>query len=178
MKPLKDVFKKATLAAVFLLPVFAVTFQPQAAKAQSAEAAKAMVAKLNEMLNKGNLDLVDEIYSSDLVRHEVSNEETIGSDAIRDWVTGGRTAFPDLSFITKEVIPKDDGFVWRWMATGTNTGPFGEFPPTNKKIEVPGVIVFRVDNGKIVEEWDYWNDALVLKLIGYTLTPPEAVSKK
>ena len=178
MKPLKDVFKKATLATVFLLPVFAVTFQPQATNAQSAEEAKAMVAKLNEMLNKGNLDLVDEIYSADLVRHEVSNEETIGSDAIRDWVTGARTICPDLSFITKEVIPKDDGFVWRWMATGTNTGPIDELPPTNKKLEIPGVFVCRVDNGKIVEEWDYWNDGLVWKQLGYTFTPPEAVSKK
>ena len=51
MKSLKDVFKKATLATVFLLPVFAVTFQPQAINAQSAEEAKAMVAQLSRLMH-------------------------------------------------------------------------------------------------------------------------------
>jgi len=66
----------------------------------------------------------------------------------------------------------------RWTVTGTNTGPLqspmGALPPTNKKMSVPGVDIVWVVNGKITEDWVYYNQLNAFLQLGYTLTLPQS----
>jgi hypothetical protein len=56
--------------------------------------------------------------------------------------------------------------------TGSNTGPLEELPPTGKKAHVSGVYVFHIVEGKITEEWTYFNLLSYYEQLGFTLTPP------
>ena len=76
------------------------------------------------------------------------------------------TAFPDLR-ITIEVILEGDGrAAARWFVEATHTGPFGEIPPTGKRVRMTGIAIIRTSNRQIVEEHAN-SDALgLLKQIG------------
>ncbi len=128
--------------------------------------------KVLEIWNTGNLELVDEVFSPDYERHYVDiYEDIVGADAFKEWVTSTRTTFPDFNVTIHEQIKSGDTFASRWTLTGTNTGP-GDFPPTGMKVKVSGANIVKVAEGKIVEEWLYFNQAAMLTLLGFTITPP------
>jgi len=143
------------------------------------EEAKAFMDATLEIWNEGNLDLVDEFYSADYVRHYVDiYEDIVGIDAYKQWITNTRTIFPDFNVTQDgEMVAKGDKIVSRWIVEGTNTGPlntpFGSFPSTGKKARFYGVSIFQIVDGKIVEEWLYFNQASLLQQLGFTLTPPQ-----
>ena len=76
------------------------------------------------------------------------------------------TAFPDLR-ITIEVILEGDGrAAARYVVEATHRGPFGEIPPTGRRVRVTGEAIIRVENRRIVEEHAN-SDALgLLKQLG------------
>lgn len=179
MKQLSYVFKKVTLIIVLIILGIIVSGQQQATFSQSEKDMQAMVEQLLELWNKGNLALADELYIPDIIRHAVDIFEDIsGIEAYKEWVKNTRTQYPDFNVKTEELIVKDDRIIWRWTVTGTNKGPIGELPPTGKKIQFSGVTISKVTNGKITEQWFYWNAATVLTQLGYTITPPSTTEEK
>ena len=101
----------------------------------------------------------------------------MGLDAFRAYVTSLRTAYPDFKATIHEQIVKGDKIITRWTVTGTNTGPtqtpMGEVPPTNKAMSVNGAEIIIVVDGKITEDWVFYNQLYVYMQLGYTLTPPQ-----
>lgn len=61
-------------------------------------------------------------------------------------------AFPDLHFATDALLSDGDLVAWRWTMTGTQRGPLGPFPASNKPVTLRGVSLLRVRDGKIVED--------------------------
>ena len=81
--------------------------------------------------------------------------------------------FPDLTLSIDNIVPYDDLVIMNWTLLGTNTGIFGEFPPTGKKIKISGITHLKFDNeGKITYEDVFYNELLLLQQLGYTLLPP------
>ena len=81
--------------------------------------------------------------------------------------------FPDLLISISNLHLSDNYAFYNWTFTATNTGIFGEFPATGKKVKVNGMskIVFNED-GKIIEEDVSYNELDLLQQLGYTLNPP------
>ncbi|MDH5715337.1 MAG: ester cyclase, partial [Candidatus Aminicenantes bacterium] len=100
-------------------------------------------------------------------------EDIVGLEALKNYYAGNHKAFPDLHATIDEMIVKGDKMVVLWTITGTNTGPLGELLPTGKKVRFSGVAIDRVVNGKVVEEWVFWNVLDILQQLGFTLTPPQ-----
>ena len=142
-------------------------------KTDSDKEMKALADKSFEVWNGGSLSLFDEILSSEYVFHGNDAIDIIGIDASKENVTSIRTSFPDFKLTLNELIITGDKGVVRWTMTGTNTGPFGELPPTGKKMSVSGVNIVHVVDGKISENWQFYNQALFYTQLGFTLTPPE-----
>ena len=135
---------------------------------------KVLVDKYLEAWNEGNLSLFEELLSPEIVRHTVDiYEDIIGIEAFKEHVTLQRTTFSGFNVTLDELIIKGDNMVGRWTLTGTNTGPFGELPPTGKKVKFSGVEVSHVVDGKMVEQWVYYNQAAIFTQLGFTITPPE-----
>ncbi len=83
------------------------------------------------------------------------------------------TGFPDLKVNVDEFKLTDNEIFANWTCRGTNTGMFGESPPTGKKIKVSGYsnIQFN-EEGKMIREEVYYNELELLQQLGYTLVPP------
>lgn len=176
--------KKLLLQLTMIIPLvillcFTLSCQQQVEEGITKEEAKAFTDAVLDIWNEGNLDLVDDFYSPDYVRHYVDIYEDIkGIDAYKQWITNTRTIFPDFNVTQEgEMIFKDDIIVSRWIAEGTNTGPlntpFGTFPSIGKKVRFYGVFIIHVIEGKIIEEWLYFNQASLLQQLGFTFTPPQ-----
>lgn len=141
-------------------------------KTNSDEEINALFEKYLKVLNGGDLSLVDEIFSPQYVIHESDGVEVAGIEAVKENFTALRAWFPDFHMSFDELIIKGDKVVTRWTATGTNTGPIGDLPPTGKKIKLSGVNIANMVDGKISEEWEYYNQALMMAQLGFTITPP------
>jgi steroid delta-isomerase-like uncharacterized protein len=142
------------------------------------EEAKAIHDLYVEARNTVNLDLLNEIYAEDVVVHDSGYpEELVGLDALKEYYSNNHKAFPDLHIIFDEMIVKGDRIIILWTFSGTNTGPLhtplGAMPATGRKVQFSGVAIDRVDEGKIVEDWVYWNVLDILQQLGFTLNPPQ-----
>ncbi len=166
---------KTTYVATFILFLLCLTFscQQQVEEGLTEEEAKALVERDLEIYNEGNLAMADELIDPNYVEHDAANpEDIVGVDAFKERVTDLRTNYPDFNLTVEELIVKDDRIVWRWIGTGTNTGTTSDIPPTGKKVQIEGVGILRVVDGKIVERLAYWNQTVLLTQLGYTITPP------
>ena len=81
------------------------------------------------------------------------------------------TAFPDLERQIEDLLAEGDKVVARWTARGTNLGEFNGMPPTGKFATSSGITIFRIADGRIVEEWSE-NDLLgLLQQLGAIPSP-------
>jgi predicted ester cyclase len=104
---------------------------------------KSVVRRLvDEIMNAGQLDVIDEIYTPEL------------APAARRWITPFRESFPDVRMDILDLIAEGDKVVGRFHCSGTNLGPWRGNPPTGRRFErVDEVYIIRVVDGRIAEAW-------------------------
>ena len=135
----------------------------------SAEENKALARHSWELLD--NPDVLDEVYASDLVWHE-PDQDVRGSEEAKRFVDTYKTAFPDLHATVEDAIAEGDQVVTRWTIRGTHQGEVEEFgPPTGRRVEVQGITIHRIEDGKIVEEWERYDNLSAMQQLG--LAPVE-----
>jgi len=171
---------KKLLMIIPLVILLCFTFgcQKQAEEVITEEEAKAIHNLYVEARNTVNLDLLDEIYAEDVVVHDCSApEDIIGLDALKQYYSNNHRALPDLHMTIDDMIVKGDRTVTVWTLSGTNTGPLhthlGDMPATGNKVHFSGVAIDRFDEGKIVEEWVYFNVLQLMQQLGFTIVPPQ-----
>jgi steroid delta-isomerase-like uncharacterized protein len=136
--------------------------------------------KFAETFNKHDLDAVAKLYAEDAVAYDPMYPEPLrGRDAIRKDTASFFRAFPDIRMEVINTFEKDDrNGADELRLTGTQTGPLetptGQVvPPTNKRIEMRGAGVARLnERGEIVEERRYYDVGTILRQLG--LTPEQA----
>jgi steroid delta-isomerase-like uncharacterized protein len=78
-----------------------------------------------------------------------------------------QTAFPDLHPTVEDVIAEGDKVVTRWTIRGTHQGEIEEFgPPTGRQAEIQGITIHRIQGGRIVEEWNSYDNLSLLQQLG------------
>lgn len=108
---------------------------------------------VEEVWNKGNLNVVDELSSSTALFHDPIAKELSSKDAFKKYVQDLRSGFPDFHVTIEDISTSGDKVHIRWTATGTNKGPYMGRGATNKRTVVPGMSSNRIQGGKIVETW-------------------------
>ena len=163
---------KAILTTFLILIVLGFTAGCRQQIGQSDEEVKALVERAVELYNTGDTAFYDEFYTPDAVCHAVDiGDDVVGIEAAKDDFTSLITAYPDTRMTSDNLIVAGDYRVFQYTWTGTNTGP-GDTPPTGKRVQSSGVVLQRIVDGKIAEEWGYYNQAAVLTQLGYTITAP------
>jgi len=116
---------------------------------------KELVHRMNEEVwNKGNLEILDELFSSDFVQHFLPvGSETKGLDQLRVSIGSHRKAFPDWAEQIKLIVAEGDLVATHFTSTGTNDGSFLGNPPTGKQIYINEMSIYRIVDGRIVEQW-------------------------
>jgi steroid delta-isomerase-like uncharacterized protein len=115
----------------------------------------------------GDLDTAGEFYAPNYVLHEPTSGELRGLEAARQFAAAYREAFPDLQTAIEDQVAEGDKVVSRFSGRGTHLGETEDFgPATGNRIEITGITIDRVANGKIVEEWTHYDALGMLQQIG------------
>lgn len=114
----------------------------------------------DELWNKGNLKVADELFAPTYIHHDASTPDVgRGPESEKKRVTLYRTAFTDLRLTVEDMIAEGETVVARWSCRGAHKGDLNGIAPTGKQIAITGVSVVRFTGGKMVEGWINW-DAL------------------
>ena len=118
-------------------------------------------------LNSGNVSIADEVFQPGCVIHINGNpQRDLTLENFKQMVTGLLVAFPDLHFTINDQFSSGDKVSTRWTAKGTNTGPFGEMPATGRTVEVEGLIIDYMVNGKVAKRWELWDQMAMMQQLG------------
>jgi steroid delta-isomerase-like uncharacterized protein len=124
------------------------------------------VRKLVDAFNLKNIAMYDEIYSSNLNYYGTGEGAKLNLDGLKQFMSGIFTAFPDGKLTIDELIAKGDKVVYRVTYKGTQTGDMPGVPATGKVVQARSIGIVRLENGKIVEEWENFDDMGMMQQLG------------
>ena len=117
----------------------------------------------DEVFNQGKMEVIDELVAEDVSGQDAAIDETRTIEAFRQVVVLFRTAFPDAVYTIHDQIAEGDRVVARWSLIGTHRGTFLDVSPTEKQVILNGIIIYRLDDEKIVEYWGEFNQLSLLR---------------
>ena len=131
-----------------------------------------------ERYNAGDLDGVMALYADDAVQG-MPDGTFKGREAIRERLAMELAACPDVVHSVRSFVSDGDFFADEWTFAGTHTGPFvmpdgTEVPPTGKRLEVQGMEVVALRDGKIVLNTLYYDMLSVVAQMGLLPQPATA----
>ena len=101
-----------------------------------------------EAINRKNWDAIHDLVAEDFVDHVPFPGQGPGRDGLRDVIGVFTRAFPDIQWTTHEQIGEGDTVVSRFTWTGTHRGEFLGIPATGRRVNVWGVVIDVVRDGK------------------------------
>ena len=126
-----------------------------------------------EERDKGNWNIIDELFAPDYVCHLATDPEPVrGRDKVKQMNVGSRWTFdiyptdePDL------LIAEGDLVVHRQTVRMKPKDPFRGFPPTDKEATVANIDIYRIVEGRIVEQWNHADRFGLMYQLGKLPTP-------
>lgn len=140
----------------------------------STEQNKALIQKLENLLNARDLDTALTLFSPNYVDHTPSIGLPPGLEGVRAFHTMMFAAFPDRHVTSQDMIAEDDRVVHRLSGELTHQGAFMGMPPTGKHITWSCIDIWRIEDGKIVEHWVEANMLDMMQQLGMIPSLPTA----
>jgi steroid delta-isomerase-like uncharacterized protein len=119
-----------------------------------------------QVCTAGNLDTIDDLVMEDAVHRDRDAEEYHGPAGVREWISGYRSAFPDLRVSVEEQVAQGDSVATRWTTEGTHRGELWGIPPTGKRFTITGVTLDCFVDGRIAESKESWDALGMLRQLG------------
>jgi len=124
-----------------------------------------------QVWNKGNLDLIDELVDPNSVSRLSDGAEVHGADNWKRWVAANRATYPDLQVTVEDILAEGDKVATRWTARGAHQGE-SRFLAPGTEITFTGIGITRLANGKRVESWEETNVATLMQQFGWFRDSP------
>jgi predicted ester cyclase len=102
---------------------------------------KAMVQRLVDLWNTGNLAGLDECLAADYANRDPNNPEVTGLPSYKRWAAAARAAFPDLRVRVEDLIGEGDRVTKLWSFAATHRGEFLGAAPTGRRITWSGITI-------------------------------------
>lgn len=87
-------------------------------------------------------------------------------EALKQHIADVEAAFPSYELIAEDLITEGNKAVVRFNLHATHQGDFMGIPATGKEINVPGIIMYRVADGQIIEHWLHFDGATMMQQLG------------
>jgi len=128
-----------------------------------------------ELYKQGDLDGIMDLYADDAVQW-MPDGIFSGRSSIRERLARELAAFSDLDWGVTSFVEQDDAFADEWFFAGTHTGPLvmpdgTELPPTGKRVEMQGMELVQVRDGKVVVDNLYYDNLSIAAQLGLIPQP-------
>jgi steroid delta-isomerase-like uncharacterized protein len=111
-------------------------------------------AFIGALFSDGNLDAVDQYLAPNFINHDPPFPGAPSNAAgMRHAAVMFRQALPDWHSDLDQLIAEDDIVVERFTASGIHQGELMGVPGTGRTIQLLGINIFRIQDGRIVERW-------------------------
>ena len=128
---------------------------------------KAVISSfVEEVLNQGQLERVDDLVAVDFVEVEPLPGQQQGREGLKQVISVFRTAFPDIHWVIEEMVGEGEKVFSRFTWHGTHRSEFFGVPATGKQITVKGMVVDRVVAGKMVESQILMDGLSMMRQLG------------
>ena len=130
---------------------------------------RGLIHRYFEEMNKGNQAYLDECFGTGYMYHGPNGD--LDAEAFKTMHSMFLTAFPDAHAVPEDIISEGDKVITRWKIQGTHKGEFQGIAPTGNRIIVTGIIISRIKENKIIEEWEEIDQLGMLQQLGVIPTP-------
>ena len=138
----------------------------------SIEKNKEIAARMHEeVVNQKKLSALDDYVAADVVWHDPPPGLAPGMEGFKQFFPMLYAAFPDWHATIEDVIAEGDKVVHRISGHGTHKGEWMGIAATGKHVTTTGILIYRIDNGKIVEEWLQYDVLGVMQQLGAIPAP-------
>ncbi len=131
---------------------------------------------VEQVINNGNFQVMHEVIHPNYVYHS-TDQVLQGPDALKALLTAYRGVFPDLHITIDETVSSDHSTAISFTLTGTHKGRFMGMAATGRRVTVSGMTLSRVDNGKIVEEWELLDQLSLYRQLGMVSMHPQTATQ-
>jgi steroid delta-isomerase-like uncharacterized protein len=141
-------------------------------QAKIEEQNKAIATREWEAWSKGDFEAFKEVVAPGYSRYEPSGISKPKS--LEEAIETGKMVhknLPDVTFSIEEIFAAGDRVVVRYIMRGTQSGEHQAIPGTGKKIEVSGIMIHRIENGRIVEDREEFDMLGLNQQLGMELKP-------
>jgi steroid delta-isomerase-like uncharacterized protein len=112
-----------------------------------------LVRRYYEIAARGDLEMLTQVVSPDLVIHTAPPGEGSSLESLRHTLATARAGLPDFAFRIDDLIVAGDAVAVRTTVQGTHLGEFFGAPPTGKRLEIAAVDIWSVEDDKLAENW-------------------------
>jgi predicted ester cyclase len=167
----RSTLRHAGASSVLAVVAGSITAAPSAHAAQGeADTAQleAVVRGVIDAINANDAVAFDTWVADDLVGHFPVPLPGAGKGlaGAKENLAALHAGMSDLELSIEDIVAEGDTVVVRGVFRGTHSGTFLGVPATGATLEVPGVCIARVAEGKAVEYWSQFNQLAVLEQAG------------
>ena len=142
------------------------------AQAEVEEQNKEIALEAFKALDAGNIEAVKELWSPNFVHHN-RRGETSSFEQMIESLKEGLMTFPDRTSSIKDIIAEGDKVVVRYVFRTIYKAAIEKSTATGNEIEMNSINIFRIENGRIVEDWHSPDRLSFYQQLGMELKPKE-----
>ncbi|MFC7044508.1 ester cyclase [Halobacteriaceae archaeon GCM10025711] len=115
--------------------------------------------------NDRDLDAADDLLADDYVGHGYDDGD-IDREGYKAFVEKHFGLFPDLTMTVRNTVVEDDRVAAHWEITGTHEAPVLGIEPTGERVTVPGMTIYRIEDGHVADDWTIPDVRSLLRQLG------------
>jgi len=124
----------------------------------------------DEVWNNARADVIEELFDENGIAHGLSDDPSNPIRGPRDYkpfYEAFRQGFPNLKVIVEDMVAEGDKVAARCSVRGSHEGEFLGRAATQSPVEITGITIVRIYNGKIVEAWNNFDFMTLYKQVGH-----------
>ena len=127
---------------------------------------------IEEVINQGRLERANDLVKEDFVELDPLPGQEQGREGLKAILRVLHSAFPDMHWVVKEMVAEAEKVVTRFVWTGTHRGVFLSIPATGRSVEVKGVVIDRLEDGKMADSRILMDTMGLMQQLGVIPPPP------
>ena len=120
----------------------------------------------SQFFDERNMEIINDQYFTEDVTVVIPGDNIIGIEGTKNYYGNFLTGFSDAEFTFVDIFGQGDKLVKHWNFKGTHDGDFFGIPPTGKSLNLYGTTLILMEDGKIKQEQDFFDNLDMLTQLG------------
>ncbi len=122
-------------------------------------------SRIEKFAGEEDMLLADELFASTYVNHDPPYPDS-NREQLKHGIAQSHVGLPDIRITIEDMIAENDIVVTRYILRGTHLGELRGMHPTGKQVTLQGIVISRIIDGKIAEEWNLSDKLGLMQQLG------------